>query len=114
MDEFFICDVILENKFNADGCQQISIDISKGLRAILNNQTNSSFEQSKPQNYDQLPHVCKILTMNTATAILLSESLNDTNKSEKRSKISILDEFKLDSLTAEQTIKILERRTDIQ
>ena len=114
MDEFFICDVILENKFNSDGCQQISIDISKGLRAILNNQTNSSFEHLKPHNYNQLPHVCKILTMNAATAILLNESLKDTDKNEKRSKLSILDEFKLDSLTAEQTLKILERRIDVQ
>ena len=114
MDEFFICDVILENKFNSDGCQQISIDIRKGLRAILNNKTNSSFDHIKPHNYDQLLQVCRILTMNTATAILLNESIKDAVKNENRTKISILDEFKLDLLTAEQTLKILERRIDVQ
>ena len=114
MDEFFICDVILENKFNSDGCQQISIDISKGLRAILNNQTNSSFDQLKPHNYDQLTQVCKILTMNAATAILLNDTITDAETNDKSTNISILDEFKLDLLTAEQTVKILKRRIDVQ
>jgi hypothetical protein len=114
MDEFFICDVILENKFNSDGCQQITVDINKGLRAIFNNQINSSFEQIKPLKYEQLPQVCKLLLMKPATAILLHDSIKQAEENEKRSKISILDEFKLDALTVEQTFKILERRIDLQ
>ena len=114
MDEFFICDVILENKFNSDGCQQISVDINKGLRAIFNNQTNSSFGQIKPQKYEQLLEVCRLLLMNPGTAILLRDSLKEADKNEKRTKISILDEFKLNSMTAEQATKILERRIDLQ
>ena len=113
MDEFFILDVILENKFNADGCKQISIDVHRGLRAIFDNQTNSAFNQTRPKNYDQLPQVCKLLLMNSATAILLYQSLKEAEKTEQHTKISVLDEFKLDTLTIEQTAKILERRIDI-
>ena len=113
MDEFFILDVILENKFNSDGCKQISIDVHRGLRAIFDNQTNSAFNQMRPKNYDQLPQVCKLLLMNSATAILLYQSLKEAEKTEQHTKISVLDEFKLDTLTIEQTIKILERRIDI-
>ena len=80
----------------------------------LNNQTNSSFEQMKPQKYEQLPQVCKLLLMSPATAILLLDSIKEAEKNEKRTQISILEEFKLDSLTAEQSIKILERRIDLQ
>jgi hypothetical protein len=113
MDEFFILDVILENKFNSDGCKQISIDVYRGLRAIFDNQTNSAFNQTRPKNYDQLPQVCKLLLMNSATAILLYQSLKEAQKTEQHTKISVLDEFKLDTLTIEQTAKILERRIDI-
>ena len=114
MDEFFICDIILENKFNADGCQQICVDIHKGLRAIFNNQTNASFERVKPQKYDQLPQVCKLLLMSPPNATLLLESIKEAEKNEKRTQLSILEEFKLDLLTAEQSIKVLERRIDLQ
>ena len=51
--------------------------------------------------------------MNSATAILLYQSLKEAEKTEQHTKISVLDEFKLDTLTIEQTAKILERRIDI-
>ncbi len=68
----------------------------------------------KPAKYDQLPQVCKLLLMNPATAILLLDSVKEAVKNENTTQTSILEEFKLEALTAEQAIKVLNRRIDLQ
>jgi len=112
LDDFFICDVILENQFSyPDGCTQISVDIGSGLRAIFD-QYSQRLDHKRSKLYHQVQQVCKLLTLARASAILLRDSLQDERQ--KSNHKEILEEFAIDALTGQQAVKILDRRVDLQ
>jgi hypothetical protein len=112
--------VILENVFSVDGCRQIVVDVERGINAIFEPFLSST---KKPETFDELREVCKLLTLKQASAILLLESLKsgDTSAKDKSTKDKskpdakkILAEFDVQFLSAEQSVKILKRRIDLQ
>ena len=104
---FFITDVILVNVFSVDGCLQIGVDVERGINAIFEPFLTTD---KKPESYKELREVCRLLTLKQANAILLLESLKSKKDDGKR----ILEEFDVHFLTAEQSVKIINRRIDLQ
>jgi hypothetical protein len=108
----------LANVFSVDGCRQIIIDVERGIDAIFEPFLTTG---SKPDSFEELREVCKLLTLKQPNAILLLESLKSVektsqyeSKASKNDGKSILDEFDVHILTPEQGVKILKRRVDLQ
>lgn len=94
------------------------VDIEQGINAIFEPFLATG---SKPDSYEQLQEVCKLLTLKQANALLLLESLKNVEKLSKIDLVtsrkdgkSILEEFEIIFLDFEQGIKILKRRIDLQ
>ena len=109
MSEFFIIDIILTNQFSVIGCQQLKIDVEKGMAAIF---VQFSIDETKLEAHFQLQDVIKLLNMKQANAILLNQSLNDPQQF-STSK-DILSDVGIQYLDGEQAVKILNRRIDLQ
>jgi len=109
MSEFFIIDIILTNQFSVIGCQQLKIDVEKGMSAIF---VQFSIDETKLEAHFQLQDVIKLLNMKQANAILLNQSLNDPQQF-STSK-DILSDVGIQYLDGEQAVKILNRRIDLQ
>ena len=94
------------------------VDIEQGINAIFEPFLATG---SKPDSYEQLQEVCKLLSLKQANALLLLESLKNVEKLSKIDLVtsrkdgkSILEEFEIIFLDFEQGIKILKRRIDLQ
>ena len=112
LDEMFIVDVVLENKFSADGAAQIDVDVRKGLKAVFEQYAGRLNRSSQQKSHHQLLQVCQLLNLTRGSAILLKDSLVDPRQSENGREI--LDEFSVDALTTEQAVKVLSQRVDLQ
>jgi len=112
MSDFYIHDLILVNQFSPQGCEQVQIDIEKGMNAIFSQHVMMINDDSKLDAYFKLKDVINVLVMKQANALLLMESLNDT-KQEANFKDILLD-VGVSYLDSEQTLKILSRRVDMK
>ena len=104
LSSFYIHEVILVNEFNQNGCNQIKMDVEKGIKAIF-----SQHILVENEDYFQLKDVIDLLTMKQANAILLLESLQE-NESAK----DVLNDVNLVHLEKDQALKILRRRIDMK
>ena len=109
MSEFFIMEIILESQFSDQGCQQLKIDIEKGMAAIF---VHFSIDESKLEAHFQLQDVIKLLNMNQANAMLLLETLIDPKQTTNAK--DILVDVGITFLDNEQAVKILRRRVDLK
>ena len=112
LDEMFIVDVVLENKFSADGATQIDVDVRKGLKAVFEQYSGPGKRLLQQKSHHQLLQVCQLLNLARGSAILLKDSLVDPRQSENAREI--LEEFTIDALTTEQAVKVLNQRVDLQ
>jgi len=111
LSDFYIHDIILLNHFSPQGCEQIQIDIEKGMDAIF----SQHVMQNDPKLQDaslKLKDVIKVLNTKQAQAILIMESLNDEKQAENYK--DILLDVGVTNLDGEQTLKILARRVDMK
>ena len=109
MSEFFIMEIILESQFSDQGCQQVKIDVEKGMTAIF---VHFSIDESKLEAHFQLQDVIKLLNMKRANAMLLLETLIDPKQTTNAK--DILVDVGINFLDNEQAVKILRRRVDLK
>ena len=103
--------------FSSDGAAQFDVDVKKGLRAVFDQYGGGGSGGSMGgllnlKSHHQLLQVCGLLILARGSAILLKDSLADPRQTENASEI--LAEFAIDALSAEQAVKVLDQRVDLQ
>ena len=103
--------------FSSDGAAQFDVDVKKGLRAVFDQYGGEGSGGSMGgllnlKSHHQLLQVCGLLILARGSAILLKDSLADPRQTENASEI--LAEFAIDALSAEQAVKVLDQRVDLQ
>lgn len=109
LSDFYIHEIILLHDFNNHGCQQLKLDIEKGIKAIFSQHV---MDESKLTTYKQLRDVVHLLNMKQANALLLMESLSDPKQADCYE--NMINDVGLRHLDSDQAIKVLRRRVDLK
>lgn len=112
LDDFFIDSMIMNTKFSEGGATQFKFDVERNLLPLF-----GQYSRRPGLLFKNLSDACTLLSLPFGTALLLHQTLKDSNKttdSEELKKMKdALKEVGITSLPITLAVDVLERRNDI-
>lgn len=103
-DQFLFEEVVLVNRFNNGGAEQLQYDVLRNLFPLFGLYIN------KPESYFPLiKEACILLNILIGSAILLQETLNNNDKN----ALEVLADIGVHKMSPELALKVIATRTDI-
>lgn len=103
-DQFLFEEVVLVNRFNNGGAEQLQYDVLRNLFPLFGLYIN------KPELYFPLiKEACVLLNILIGSAILLQETLNNNDKN----ALEVLADIGVHKMSPELALKVIATRTDI-
>ncbi|XP_070151496.1 RAD50-interacting protein 1 [Polyergus mexicanus] len=103
-DQFLFEEVVLVNRFNNGGAEQLQYDVLRNLFPLFGLYIN------KPESYFPLiKEACILLNILIGSAILLQEALNNNDKN----ALEVLADVGVHKISPELALKVIATRTDI-
>ncbi|XP_050459945.1 RAD50-interacting protein 1 [Cataglyphis hispanica] len=103
-DQFLFEEVVLVNRFNNGGAEQLQYDVLRNLFPLFGLYIN------KPESYFPLiKEACILLNILIGSAILLQEALNNNDKN----AVEVLADVGVHKISPELALKVIATRTDI-
>ncbi|XP_072749487.1 RAD50-interacting protein 1 [Anoplolepis gracilipes] len=103
-DQFLFEEVVLVNRFNNGGAEQLQYDVLRNLFPLFGLYIN------KPESYFPLiKEACILLNILIGSAILLQEALNNNDKN----AVEVLADIGVHKMSPELAFKVIATRTDV-